>query len=177
LPEGLDRILPVWSLTRRLGALAAPAGDRNGFDVSAVSAAWMREWFLVKPIARAFEAMNGDAWQAKLDARLVRLCVAYAGRLPFLQTEPWAPTLDLLIHDPDTRAFLGVNRFGGRTWFNEERFEGLLHTLYWALCLDKWPPDSAAVERIALCLEDIRELTAAAEDAGYDLDRMFDSLK
>jgi glycosidase len=176
LPLDFWRVPLVWSVVRRIGMAAAPE-PVNGFDVAATSAAWLREWFLTKPIARAFQDLDGDAWRAGMDARLVRICVAHGGHLMALQREPWAPSLDLILHDPDVRAFLGVNRFGGHTWLHREQLERMLHALYLTQCIAHWPLDEDTADGLMRCLDDVRTWLDAAADAGYDLDRMFDSLK
>ena len=178
--EGLDafwRVPVAWAMVRRIGAVAAPEPPAEGFSVSATSAAWLREWLLCKQMAATFREMDGDAWRADMDARLVRICVAHAERLPLLQEEPWAPLLDALFSDPDVRFFLHFNRYGGRLWFNKERFERLLYGLFLTLAMVLLPSHDQGADRLALCLEDIRVLSEAAEDAGYDFDRMFDSVK
>jgi hypothetical protein len=137
----------------------------------------MREWFLIKQIARAFADLDGDAWRADLDARLVRIAIAHAERLLTLQSEPWAPVLDTLLRDADVRAYLGVNHFGGRRWLNKEQLEHMLYGMFLTLALPRLAEGEAAADALMLCLDDIGVLLEAAEDANYDLDRMFESLK
>ncbi len=176
-PDGFWRVPIVWAIVRRMGAVAAADSPISGFSVSATSAAWMREWLLSKQIAASFRELDGDAWHADMDARLVRICVAHAERLPALRQEPWAPVLDALFSDPDVRFFLRFNRFGGRLWFNKEQLERMLHMLFLTLSVTLLPQGAEAADTVALCYEDLRVLLDAAEDAGYDFDRMLDSLK
>lgn len=170
------RIPIVWAMSRHIGEAAA-SEPRNGFDATATSAAWLREWNLVKIIAKTFQAMDGDAWSALMDARLVRICVGYGEALPALSGSPWAPTLDWVFRDPDVRAFLGMNRYGGRTWFRKEQFERMLYALYLTRCIAAWPMTESTADEPMAPLENIRVLLDAAQDAGYDFDQFFDSLK
>ena len=154
-----------------------PAGP--ALDVTATSAAWMREWFLTRQIARAFGEMSPDAWQADMDARLVRIAVAFDRESVALGTEIWAPLLHGLFGDSDVRAYLLENRFGGRRYVNLEQLEQLCDALLM----------SAATERLAAekdmgglgavleqCRDDLDAIVAAAADAGYDIDSAVESL-
>jgi len=174
------RVPLAWSMVRRIGTMAVPAPGRpnsNGFDVTGTSAAWLKEWFLVKQIARAFEELDGDAWRADLDARLVRICVAHGRHLLALQTEPWGPILDVLLKDPDIRTFLQFNHFGGKLWLHKDQLERMLYTIFLTLVAERLPEGKAAADPLMLCLEDIESLAGAAEDAHYEVQWFVDSLK
>jgi len=181
MPDGdpqarFRRSLIAWAMVRGIGEIARPASG-DGFDVAATSAAWLHEWHLLKQIARAFCEMDDDPWRADMDARLVRLCVAHAHRLPLLRREPWGQVLNPLFRDPDARAFLQVNRFGGRLWINKEQFERLVHRLAFSVALESLNDGPAAADIVMYCVEDAQTLITAAEDAGYDLQRLLDSVK
>jgi hypothetical protein len=76
-----------------------------------------------------------------------------------------APIVGWASGDEDLRAILGVNLFGGVTWFNKERFEETARraALYAAIGRERGDLDSA---RCAI------ELIEAAEKAGYSLDAL-----
>ena len=176
--EAFWRVPVAWSVLRHIGAMAAPETDAKAtFDEEATSGAWLQEWLLVKQLAKAFHALDNKEWEGQMDARLVRLCIAYAPKLPLLETEPWAPMLSRLLHDADTQAFLQVNYFGGVTWFNKERFEQLVHRVYLAYILRALAGGAADADECMLCLENLRILCDAAEDAQYNLYALIDSLK
>ena len=156
---------------------AAPAV--SGLDVTATSAAWMREWFLTRQLARAFAEMATDAWRADMDARLVRIAVAFDRDVIALGTEIWAPLLHGLFGDTDVRAYLMENRFGGRRYVNLEQLgrlcDGLLLSAATAhLAGEKDAGDLGPM--LEQCRDDLNTLAAAAEDTGYDVDRMIESL-
>lgn len=164
------------------GGLLAAAQPRNGdaFDPQAASAQWMREWFLTRQVARSFQEMGGDEWRAAMDARLVRVILAHGPGLRSLRTEVWGPVLHSLFVDPDTRAFLAVNHFGGRNWLNCEQLERMLRNFLFSAAVD-WAAPGGAVnsglsEMLPPLLEDLRTLVETAEDTGYDLDWMLEAL-
>ena len=177
----------VWCVMRRIGAVAAPtpfpaAGEKglaaaSGSEVAAISATWLHEWLLVKQIARAFRDALDDAWLADMDARLVRICVAHGQHLLELHEAPWGPTLDVLFRDPDVWSFLHLNHYDGKHWINREQLDRMLYALFLTLVAAHLPEGNAAADALMLCLDGITTLLEAAEDAGYDLDRMIESLR
>ncbi len=175
----------AWTVLRHVGRAARPAKEdpaAGRFDVDATSAAWLREWFLQKQVARAFEEAGLDAEQANLEARFVRICIAHRRHLLALRDEVWGPMLDAIFRDSDVLRYLLMNLFQGVRWINAEQLDRLLGNLFVGVLLDALPcnGDPIAPEQadaLAYCLDDIQALRDAAEDAGYDLDRMLTSLK
>jgi glycosidase len=170
----------IWSMVRAIGAIAfqdrkSKRGD--GFDIEITSGAWLHEWYLSRQIARALEDLSGDGWEARREAALVRICLSHTTHLLMLHDEPWGPALDLILRDPDVRFFLGVNQFGGRYWINREQLARMLHMILFTHMIVCAPLEEADADRLMYALEDIRFILDAAEDAGYDLYRMVDSLK
>ena len=161
------------------GPLPAMRAAAPVFDVTATSAAWMREWFLVKQIARSFGEMGPDPWRADMDARLVRIAVAFDRDAAALAGEIWEPLLDRIFRDPDVRAFLMENRFGGRRFINREQLDRLCAALPLSLAADRLSQsDSPGVApMLEQCWDDLRNLADAAADAGYDLDQTIGALK
>ena len=171
------RVPLLWSLMRRIGRIARPAAA-DTFDEMAVSGAWMKEWFLVKCIAQAFRDMNGDDYHALLDAGMVRVCIAYAPRVPLLFRQPWGPILYDIFRDGDSQRFLGMNPWGGRVWLVKEQLERWAHMLLMTVTLlELADEDKEATATIENCYDDLQELLLAAEDAGYDVEHMLESLK
>jgi hypothetical protein len=102
----------AWSMIRKLGQVAAPpvetllcepdtvqskiaieSEEVVVFSTSDTTAAWMTEWYLLKPLKKVFFALSEDLWQAEMDARLVRICVAFGKNVLALQEEVWSPLL------------------------------------------------------------------------------------
>jgi len=158
--------------------MAAPDAGRNGFDVAGTSGAWLREWLLTKQIARAFVALEEDHWAAEMDARLVRICVAFGRDLSALQHRPWAPILDRLFTDPHVREYLNAHTFGGRLWIVKEQLERMLGMMLLTRTVELARRDGeAAADALMLFAEDIHAILDAAQDTGYDLDALFETLK
>ena len=148
------------------------------FDVTATSAAWMREWFLTRQIARSFQEMGSDAWHADMDARLVRIAIAHDRDVAALGTEIWAPLLDHVFQDPDVRVFLMENRFGGHRYVNREQLQRLCAAFPLTLAADQLSRKSCPDISLLLeqCHDDLGILADAVADAGYDLDQAIEGL-
>ncbi len=193
-----DEVLAFWRgpaaflLLHAVGCLAAaetasnkpasPSGavqqdDRTDVAAEIASAAWMREWLLIKHIARAFEDMNGDAWQAWQDARLAYLCVAHRGHLLSLNAEIWGPILFAMFEDSDARNALMVNRYAGRRWLNREQLDRMLYYLFLVNVIVLGQSDADAAPRVTACWQSLQEMLDAANDVGYDFDRFLEALK
>jgi glycosidase len=171
-PERGRRILVLAALLRPIGAVA----DADRAEI--VSAVWMREWYLTRQIAKAFEAIEATPWEAGMDARLVQLIIAHAPDLLKLQGRAWGPALDQLVRDPDALHFLQVNRFNGRRWLRTEQLDRLLDMLLLSLCArEAGPVADARAASIALALDDAATIRLAAEDVGYDIDWLIETLK
>lgn len=172
------RVPIAWAMMRNIGAMAAPEPGHNGFDATATSGAWLREWLLTKQIARAFVAIEEDHWAAEMDARLVRICVAFGRDLSTLQYRPWAPILDRLFTDPQVREYLNAHTFGGRLWIVKEQLERMLGMMLLTRTVELTRLDGeAAADALMFSLDDIRTILDAAQDVGYDLDALVEILR
>jgi Alpha amylase, catalytic domain len=149
-----------WLALRPMGALAP------GADVAATSAAWFDELHLGPVLAVGWRRAGldeGVAWAASDQSRvLLRLPrpSAIKGRGAAARD---ARLLETWLARDDIRAAMGINTWQGVEWLDRDRFLGLLR---WAVVLDAIEtgkdPDGSLERRLA----------AAAEGAGYRLDRL-----
>ncbi len=167
------RVPLVWSLMRHLGQIAQPESIDGG-ECAAQSEACMRDWFLLKPIAAAFEALDGDRWRADMDARLVRILVAFGESLAVETGESLRAVMEMMLKDPDVAVFLRLNRYNGQVWMNKEHLECLLHRMCFTQALIRRREgesfDLAASVRVA------QALLQAAASAEYQVDRFLSIL-
>ena len=156
-----------------------PAGVRTtgGFDAEAASAAWMREWFLVRQLARVFEEGDGGRGRALMDAQLARIVLAHARHLRALNTGVWGPAVHALFGDADVRAFLLVHTFANRRWFNRERLELLLSGIAAGHVAAQAASGGVSGVGADGMRDDAAILLETAEDAGYDFDAFLALLK
>jgi glycosidase len=151
--------LLLYLVLSRLGALAP------GADVAATSLAWYDELRLVPVIVEGLRSTELDEQAAASVAQTVRALLAlprpsaHRGRGRTTDRE----LLERWLASEPIREALGVNTWDGEEWLDRDRFASLLA---WAVRLDAIdtgaPPDSALADR----------LLAAAESAGYQVDRL-----
>jgi hypothetical protein len=81
----------------------------------------------------------------------------------------------------EIRAFLNINRFHEKLWFNKEAFESLL---WWMMTIGLISrismPDTSlteALEDLLDAFDHISKLHEAEEDSDYQLEKLLDGLK
>jgi len=174
------RVLVVWALLRHLGALLKQDPRRSGLtdlEIANTSGAWIREWFLRKPIANAFMELGADGHAAALDASLVRVSIAHAHHLRALETEVWGPLVHALFTDADVLFYLRVHTWQGRRWLNKERLESMLSHLQLVLAIQMVEGGEEAWDELARAREISDIMMEAAEGTNFDLDWMLESIK
>lgn len=153
----------AWIVLRTLPWRLAPHGDL----------AELFDRLLLRPaLADIFLSMGmeGEArWQAAAQVRLL-LTKSAAGPEAIRYTGFWA--------DPDVRWLAGVNQSSGVTYFNKEQFEELLTWLQLPALVeiarrDHEQPKAVELAGIAAVEHVVAKARAAAEAAGYNLDKYF----
>ncbi|MFP5343364.1 MAG: alpha-amylase family glycosyl hydrolase [Candidatus Limnocylindria bacterium] len=151
-----------WLALARTGELAPRA------DVAATSLAWYDELRLAPVLAAAFRSAGldeGGAWAAA-DRVRVLLGLTRPSEVKGRGAARDARLLERWLARPAIRDAMGVNTWEGVEWLDRSRFESLLA---WAARLDALTsgqaPDTVLPARLA----------AAAETAGYRLDRLLAS--
>ena len=174
------RVLMVWAMLRHLGAVLKQDPKRprvTDLDIANTSGAWIREWFLRKPIANAFQELGADGHTAALDASLARICVAHAHHLRALEKEVWGPVIHAMFSDPDVLFYLRAHTWQGRRWLNKERLQSMLENLQLVLAIQVVEGDEETWDELAMAREVSDALLEAAEGTNYDLDWMLESIK
>jgi glycosidase len=174
------RLLVAWALVRHLGAVLpdeSEPGNGRADKIAATSGAWIREWFLRKPIARAFQALGVDAGEAALEASLVRICVTHIHHLQALENEIWGPLINTIFRDGDVEDFLGVNTWQGREWLNQERLQRMMNRLLLSLLVRSLAEGEVDWDALATAHDTTATLEEAAEGTGYDYGWMLTSIK
>ncbi|MCF6286504.1 MAG: hypothetical protein L3K26_15115, partial [Candidatus Hydrogenedentes bacterium] len=175
------RILLAWALLRHLGSVLPPddgaTEEEHAYKVAATSGAWIREWFLRKYIAQAFQALGADPKEAAADASLVRICVSHAHHIVALETEIWGPLIRTIFRDGDVESFLGVNTWQGQEWLNKERLETMLNTLLLSLHIRAQAEENLDWDKLAMAHDATVALEEAAAGTDYDYGWMLTCVK
>jgi len=164
LKAGQRAALLGWLALARTGELAPRA------DVAATSLAWYDELHLAPIVAGGFRAAGLDEAAAWASADTVRVLLALA-RPSEIRGRGRARDVRLLerwLARPAVREAMGVNTWQGVEWLDRERYVALLA---WAARLDAIEAGTEPADTILTA-----RLAAAAEAAGYRVDRLLATL-
>ncbi|OQC08719.1 MAG: Alpha amylase, catalytic domain [Candidatus Hydrogenedentes bacterium ADurb.Bin101] len=137
----------------------------------------MREWLLIKQVAKAFEALDGNTWQAWRDGRLVSVCLAHRVDMLSLETEIWGPVLYDLFESDEMRQVLMTHWHAGRRYINKEQLERSLLMLLLVNLIMLDTKKKADNEKFIECYENMQDILLTASDTGYDINFTVSVLK
>jgi len=137
----------------------------------------MREWLLIKQVAKAFEALDGNTWQAWRDGRLVNICLFHRSDMLELETAIWGPVLYDLFESDEMRQVLMTHWHTGRRYINKEQLEYALLMLLLVNLIMLDTKKKADNERFIACYENIQDILLTASDTGYDINWTLGALK
>jgi glycosidase len=157
--------LLAWIVLRALPAHCDPQGGRTELFDRLAFRTVLAEIFSVL-------GMEGEArWQAAAQVRLLLNPAATA--VDAIRSEA-------LWSDPDARWLAGVNDSSGTTYFNKEQFEELLTWLQLPALMaivEGESTEQAGAASLAAIEASVAAARAAAESAGYDLQKYLDAFK
>jgi glycosidase len=154
--EGAGRALyACWLICRELDR-ALPAATRKR---------WIKDWAAGPIIASVLPQLGVPADSAAHAPDIIAALLSYEER--GLPAGDGLLSADAL-HDAELQRAIGVNEFEGVTWFDRERFE---RTISW-LPLPGITGAAPSKARLESAQKEVRRLRRAAEDAGYRLDRL-----
>jgi hypothetical protein len=186
LPKDTNALatLAGWLLTRRLGEIV------SSDDGEATSRRWLNEWPLGDALRDAFRGVGMDdqqSWQAMMS---VKLMMAHRDVFDRVSTEQPSsddkllpvgsqlPTtkLQTLFDDPDAKVLLQTNQHDGAIYFSKEAFEQVISALHMAATFERVADADETAGRFAQgrTSEQVKakELISAAEQAGYQVERL-----
>lgn len=140
-------VLMVWSIASSLGELQSKKSDTN--EKMQRSRQWFEEWLLASPCEDAlceFGLTEAEATRSVTMARvLTALGAAQGTTFDFISA---------LLSDVPAQTLLGINRFEGVTWFNNE---GMADVLDWLQII-------ATIESVSLPISQVQALVV---ESGY----------
>jgi hypothetical protein len=160
----------AWVFSHGLGR----AVDDENFAARARS--WLDEWLLGKLVAQALQDLGQK--DAQRSVVLLKALVTHQAWFGAAATDLPAPAqaaalLETLLRDRDVQSFLGVNRFGGVLWYNQESFAELLHSLLAVAAIQlASDPDTDAAPAIEAAYNLLSLLQAADAESGYQVERL-----
>jgi hypothetical protein len=184
--------LPVWGtflswlFTHDLGK-ADPRlkADEETFTAAEISRTWVEEWSLNKPIITALQDIGMGEEEAKRAALLIKSLINYWGWLN--NHAPASPQAYALLQEAlqewELQTYLGINRYQGVLWFNQEAFETLLWWLTYLATIhiitqtDGKEAEQAAAGSIDAVYRLAQQLSEAAETSGYQVTPLLEATK
>ncbi len=176
--------LPTWAVLLDW-ALLAPIGRAAGADGPGRSRGWLDDWNLARDAANGLRDLGLDEPSvgrvldtlrvvlALPDASSVRALAGGAGAVRGVaesRARAW-------FTDPVVSRFLGVNQYGGVTWFDRDGFGRLVR---WSFLLDVvelrliLPADEAFRAAVAAAFDVAVGLDRASGESGYQVARLMD---
>ena len=112
-----------WIFAQAVGTLANETAA-----ASEIGRSWVEDWFLGKAIADALVAWGIDVGAARWAVSTIKLLLGYrrwldVASLPDVQL---FDVLTAMLRERDVQVYIGVNRYDGVLWFNQESFEQLV---------------------------------------------------
>ena len=132
---------------------------------------------MVKPVAKTFEALDGNDWLAWRDGRLVSICLAHRADMLALESEIWGPILYNLFEGDEMRQVLMTHWYGGCKYINKEQLEHALFMLLLTNLITLNTKKTAENETFITCYENIQDILLTASDTGYDINWALSALK
>jgi hypothetical protein len=143
----------------------------------------MDEWWFGKLTATALQELGleeNSAWQAVAVIKLVTghggLCPETAGKITNLY-----PLLQSWLSDGELQRYIGVNRFQGILWFNQESFHNLLWWMYTTSVVEILAESGGQPEKISARLSDcyarVQQIESAENASGYQVEKLLEAAK
>jgi len=163
--------LQAWLYTHALGQVIAETGYGE------ISRSWIDEWLLGKIITRALLDLGLDEGQA---GRAVAQVKILTGRQGWWEQDQAYAILEAWLNDEEVQRYLGVNRYQGTLWFNQESYDDLLWWMYLTAVVDIFAQQVDSDEAIQAMLDlyhVIQQLQEAEKDSGYQIEKLLDRAK
>jgi len=171
IPDDLSwwRIPLLWCIVCRLGCLFGPEGYADK------SRSLMDEWLLNKVVKEFLMKLGLEEEAASYETLLLDILTTYQNWVAVVQTQGTGALMRRMFSDRDVRAYLGLNEYDGKWWYNKESMEALL---YWLYCISaitsvhSYLGDEAAlIKSLRANHRAITGIMKNSSDAGYNAEK------
>ena len=163
-----------WLFVHPLGQISGQA------DADELSRTWIDEWLLGRIIASTLRDLGLDEQAATRAVTLIKRLTSHQRWFEAPDLERTYQILESLLRDGEIQQVLGVNRYQGVLWFSKEAYERLL---WWMLLVavvaigaDSDRTAAQVAGEIAACYGTVKHLREAAEQAGYQVERLLEAV-
>ena len=169
-------LLILWNDLRLIGKVIT---DKP--EYTEISRGWLDEWGILRYLEHVLMDSGLDTGQAQSGMTILRLLTSQQNWIDGSQHKTALSLIEGWLSVEEIRAFLNVNRFHEKLWFNKEAFESML---WWMMTIGL--VSRVAVPNMSLteALEDLLDayhqmmtLRVAEENSEYQLEKLLEGLK
>jgi hypothetical protein len=171
-------VLLAWLFSHNLGKAVTP--EDEDADWAERSARWYRDWLLGNVVTRALNAVDIDDAYAQSGALAVEALVQRQ-RWYRQQSFEQGELLTSWLEGEAVQRLLRFNRYEGVLWLHKESFALLLR---WMLAVaiinaqtDEELSEAEQEKTAERCFELLKALEADAEQAGYQVEKLIETVK
>jgi hypothetical protein len=168
------RVPLLWGILCRIGTMVEPEA------VPVKSRALMDELLLGKVVRQSLVSLGLEEGAARFELLLVQTLVSYQDWYELSVESGLGEVMENLFADADAQAFMGINEFGGRLWFNKESFERMLYWLFTVSAIRSMGVSSGKLrlddDRLKESYGYVTDAMEAAGKAGYEVTEFLSSL-
>ncbi len=165
----------AWCLTHRLGDIVSVEENPS------ISRSWMDEWRLGKIIADVSREMGVDEAESWHIVNRVKLMISEQNWMKPTSRRSAHQLVLSWLEDPEIRVFLGVNRYQGILWFNQQAFDTFLSWLYVIAIIQSGSrpgnTPSSFIEGVLSLYDVISEIKQSEEKSGFQVDQLIQALE
>ena len=169
-------VLMLWNDLRLLGRVITDEGQ-----FAEISRSWLDEWGIARVIQSTLMEFGLDQGQALSGARILRLLIGHQNWIEDVEDQSPRMLMESWLAREDLRAFINVNRYQDKLWFNKEAFESML---WWmmttALIRLVADPEKSLTEDIEILIDAYDRIDAiltAEENSQYQVEKLLEELK
>ncbi len=155
------RFVVVWSIVHHLGRVFGPS------EPGGRPSQWMHDWLLSPLLTQSFAEMGCEYAVAHAHVATLEAMLDHAHFPPDAPAE--------ILREPNLREALGVNEYKNVRWFNQERYEEMLHWMVFGHAVETLSAASGkATERrtrVQTACERALRAGGAAAQAGYSVEK------
>jgi glycosidase len=173
IPESVTEDLRWWRVPLLWGIVSMTGALVEQQAVAVKSRVLMDDLLLGKVVRESLTALGLDEGAARHELMLIQTLISSRDWYDRADREGLGRVMEDLFADTDAQAFMGVNEFEGRLWFNKESFEDLLYWLFAISVIRSAAVTSGKMrldgERVLKSFGYVTSAAASAEKAGYEV--------
>jgi len=171
-PAGPDAETEFWRIPLALVLAHQTSKAWAAMDFTAHASTDIDQWLLTRLVAQAFGEQGSEDWKAETDAQLVKILAAYPTLLDFFPGGGGAAVVRGALRDAAVQRYLLMNRHKDAVWINKERLEEMVYWLLFSSVAGLMAGESLTTELLNARYRNAVEILSAAEEAGYNVDKM-----